>query len=75
LGSHITAHGYNCTWGGEGANIFNDEAIYNCWLRYSSLDYVANLFECNKDTVRKVLDRQGVPKVGRGSKVLMHKVN
>lgn len=75
LNSHITTYGYNCTWGGEGANTFNDEAIYDCWLRHPSLDYVANLFECNKDTVRKVLDRQGVPKVGRGSKVLMHKVN
>lgn len=75
LGSHTTVNGYNCTWGGEGANTFNDEAIYNCWLKHPSLDYVANLFECNKDTVRKVLDRQGVSKVGRGSKVLMHKVN
>ena len=56
-------------------NTFEDEAIYKCWLNHPSLDYVANLFHCNKDTVRKVLDRQGIPKVGRGSKVLMHKVN
>lgn len=75
LGSHITVRGYNCTWGGEGTSTFNDEAIYNCWLRHASLDYVANLFGCNKNTVRKILDRQGVSKVGRGSKVLMHKVN
>lgn len=74
-GSHISVNGYNCTWGGEGTSPFDDQAIYNCWLKHPSLDYVANLFGCNKDTVRKVLDRWNVPKTGRGSKVRMHKVN
>lgn len=74
-GSHISVNGYNCTWGGEGTSSYNEEAIYKMWLKNPSLDYVANLFDCNKDTVRKILDRYGVPKTGRGSKVRMHKVN
>ena len=74
-GAHTSVNGYNCTWGGEGTNTFDDKAIYECWIENPSLDYVADLFECNKDTVRKALDRCGVPKTGRGSKVLMHKVN
>ena len=74
-GSHTSMNGYNCTWGGEGTSPYNEEAIYKMWLKNPSLDYVANVFNCNKDTVRKVLDRFGVSKIGRGSKVLMHKVN
>ena len=74
-GSHTSVNGYNCTWGGEGTSPYNEEAIYKMWLKNPSLDYVANVFDCNKDTVRKILDRFGVPKTGRGSKVRMHKVN
>ena len=49
-GSHTSMNGYNCTWGGEGTSPYNEEAIYKMWLKNPSLDYVANVFNCNKDT-------------------------
>ena len=73
--SHISQNGYNATWGGEGTITINYEAAYNAWLEYPSLDYVANLFHCNKDTIRKVLDSYGVSKIGRGSIIRKQKVN
>lgn len=73
--SHISQNGYNVTWGGEGGTTLNYEAVYNAWLKHSSLDYVANLFHCNKDTVRKILDNYNVPKNSRAAKANGQKIN
>lgn len=75
LETHTSMNGYNCTWGGEGTNNYDKEAIYEAWKETPSLDEVADMFGCNKDTVRKTLDAYGIPKTGRGSKALMHQVN
>lgn len=73
--SHISQNGYNATWGGEGVTTIDYEAVYQTWLEHPALDYVANCFNCNKATVRIVLDSYNVPKTGRGSLIRKQKVN
>lgn len=55
-------NGYNATIGGDGKRYLDYELIYKTYLATKSIKETAELCNCNRDSVQKILDIYGITK-------------
>lgn len=65
--SNQSEYGYNLANGGQGGatNLYDHQAIINCWNEgFNTIDIIKK-FGCSSTTVRRVLDEYNVPSIER----------